>query len=540
MSDNRESSELSKSQSLTLYIKDFLSVVGGLSGSTTSHQSINSVNEENEVILESNYDLSQERLRYLFNKFDTDQDDKISYDGLKKGLEIQAGLDDFLTDSVFRQVVAFLDQDNSGDVSFHEFVEGTRLLMLRSLFSSDERSGRVGAPFEVLDYDLARLQLTNVGSKKDNSVEEKNGFFFNVRPQWVQTRWINIDRASTITADSGESTMKKIAAKYTIHPLALEDALSSAIRPKAEVFSGHYLIIFPVFSLDTDGVAMKPNTALSQLPNNICDCCCLSFFPFNRFCKKRPRRFSTRPQVSNVTVECVSIFVNIPKNDTIITFNNNGTSDTRRDYWDRVKRELAKGYSKLRQYNAQYLTYALLDLAADHLLPILSIFRQELVRERKYLKKDNYKSLSRVYQLQKELEKIRKHIKPFTRLLIHVIEDDTITPDVTIYLRDVYDNLDSADDDVNELIDECQALADLADKYHARRMDSTLYTLTVVSSVFLPAQFLTGVWGMNFHFMPELDDTWMYPYFFWILTGSMTLILLFVFNFGRLPNYNID
>lgn len=548
---NREKSDdidISTPQNLTFYMKDFLSVVGGVSDSSKLNATDTREVKEESVIFESNFDLSKERLRYVFDKFDTDKDDKISYDALMRGLEIQAGLDDFLTEVVFGKLATFLDQDNSGDVSFEEFSEGVRLLMLRALFSSDNLSGRVGAPFEVLDYNIDKLEQTIVApcrerdpvGKKEEILEERDGFFFNFRPEWVQTRWINVDRASTVTEDSGESTLKKLAAKYTLHPLALEDALSPSIRPKVELFSSHYLIIFPVFSLATNGLAIKRNSSFSAIPSRFLKC--NSLFSFN-FCGKSSDRNSTdrRPQIAQVNVECVSIFVNTPKYDTIITFNNNGTSQTsdRRDYWDRVKKELAKGYSKLRQYDAQYLTYALLDLAADHLIPILSTMRKEIIREKEYLKKDKYESLSRVYQLQKELEKIRKQIKPFTRLLLNVIEDETIAQDVTMYLRDVYDNLDCIDDDVNELIDECLNLADIAEKFHARRMDRTLYTLTVVSSVFLPAQFLTGVWGMNFFHMPELDDKWMYPIFFWIFTGSMIAVLLIVFNFGKLPNYNI-
>mmetsp|Transcript_5389 Transcript_5389/g.22261 ORF Transcript_5389/g.22261 Transcript_5389/m.22261 type:complete len:151 (-) Transcript_5389:137-589(-) len=46
-------------------------------------------------------------------------------------------------------------------------------------------------------------------------------------------------------------------------------------------------------------------------------------------------------------------------------------------------------------------------------------------------------------------------------------------------------------------------------------MDLTIFTLTVVTSIFLPLQFITGVFGMNFDVMPELR--YRYSYFiFWI------------------------
>ena len=126
-----------------------------------------------------------------------------------------------------------------------------------------------------------------------------------------------------------------------------------------------------------------------------------------------------------------------------------------------------------------------------------------------------------------------RKLKPFLRLLTHVIEDDAISPGATVYLRDVLDNLECADDELKLLLVECQALDTDADKSQSRQMDRTLYTLTVVSAVFLPAQFLTGVWGMNFVEMPELDESWGYP-MFWGLTAAISVILCVSLNFGRL------
>lgn len=42
-----------------------------------------------------------------------------------------------------------------------------------------------------------------------------------------------------------------------------------------------------------------------------------------------------------------------------------------------------------------------------------------------------------------------------------------------------------------------------------------MYTLTLVATFFLPAQFLTGLYGMNFVNMPEL--TFEYGYLCWWL-----------------------
>jgi len=49
-----------------------------------------------------------------------------------------------------------------------------------------------------------------------------------------------------------------------------------------------------------------------------------------------------------------------------------------------------------------------------------------------------------------------------------------------------------------------------------RRMNNIMRQLTIVSVIFIPLTFLAGIWGMNYHYMPELD--WKYGYLFaWLL-----------------------
>jgi Mg2+ and Co2+ transporter CorA len=230
----------------------------------------------------------------------------------------------------------------------------------------------------------------------------------------------------------------------------------------------------------------------------------------------------------------VSIFVNIPQNDTLITFAPSSSSSSSR-LWRRVRRELEKPYSKLRQYDAQYLTYALLDQSVDLLVPVVKVMRREISDEHQYLRSTEYThGLRRIHTIRMNLEKVNRTIKPYIRVLVHSIEDDAICPGVTFYLRDVLDNLENIDDELRQLIDQCQAIDSDADKYHDQQMNRTLYILTVVSAIFLPAQFLTGVWGMNFSSMEELNKPWGYE-MFWIIVSVMTVFLLGMFCvYGRL------
>ena len=50
----------------------------------------------------------------------------------------------------------------------------------------------------------------------------------------------------------------------------------------------------------------------------------------------------------------------------------------------------------------------------------------------------------------------------------------------------------------------------------------------------IPGQLMTGIWGMNFESMSELDREWMYPEGFWILCTLLTCLILGGFRYEKL------
>ena len=514
-------------------------------------------------ILESNLDLTPERLRFVFELFDTDQDDRLSYEALRKGLDFSAAGQCHTDDTSFQQLIDTLDVDKSGDISFEEFCQGMRLLMLRDLLRRNKkleakhgRKGAAAAALEVIDFDPVRLEKhivsqnqTSYNNSSSMKTMELKDFYFNERPDWIKTRWINVVGGDEV---SRNRTLQQLSILYSLHPLALEDALSPDVhRPKAESYSSHYFIMCPYFTLKWEEV---PNPAFSQQSTSKRLACaipnlvrwCLQGFPHrhtytNHSGMKLDSSMRTISKLSKIEAHMASIFV-ADKDSVMITYigkdvddisDGDTTSNSTPPLGHRARQDLELSYSKLRQYDAQYLVYALLDEAVDALEPLIARLQRELDDELHLLHANHFASLERMHTLQREINKVSQKLKPFLRLLTHVIEDDKISPGATIYLRDVLDNLEGYDEDVRQLLLNCQAVDDEADKFQQQQMDQTLYTLTIISAVFLPAQFLTGVWGMNFEEMPELGYDHGYA-MFWGLAAALILLMLCLLNFGRL------
>jgi magnesium transporter len=66
----------------------------------------------------------------------------------------------------------------------------------------------------------------------------------------------------------------------------------------------------------------------------------------------------------------------------------------------------------------------------------------------------------------------------------------------------------------------------------AQRTNEIMKVMTLFSAFFMPLTFLVGVYGMNFHYMPELKQTWGYPAV-WIVMITVSAIIFFWFKRKR-------
>jgi magnesium transporter len=100
-------------------------------------------------------------------------------------------------------------------------------------------------------------------------------------------------------------------------------------------------------------------------------------------------------------------------------------------------------------------------------------------------------------------------LRDVTNLLLHE-DPGLIRPETKIFLRDCYDHSVQLMDVVESYRDVLSGLTELHISSIGLRTNEIMRLLTVISAIFIPLTFIAGVYGMNFHYMPELQQPWGY------------------------------
>ena len=195
--------------------------------------------------------------------------------------------------------------------------------------------------------------------------------------------------------------------------------------------------------------------------------------------------------------------------------------------FEAVEKRIADNKGNIRKWHAGYLVYSLLDTLVDRLLYQTEEIEDATTElEDSILKGTDDWDLNEVYRLKRivvRLSRLAQPLKDMVSVLEHY-EHPLLPTSLDMYLRDLYDHAIRAADRIEHAR---MILQDLQEYHHTqqeRKTNEVIRVLTVMSSVFIPLTFLVGLWGMNFHFMPEIHTEWGEKYGYFLALGSMAAL----------------
>ncbi|MCH8992120.1 MAG: magnesium/cobalt transporter CorA [Acidobacteria bacterium] len=284
---------------------------------------------------------------------------------------------------------------------------------------------------------------------------------------WVDIQAPSNEESYVLTGDFG------------FHPLAIEDAIAEAPAPKVDDYGSYLFVVFQIadYTAGAEGLSTKAIDV-----------------------------FLLRNGVVTVRSEPVGPL-------------------------EAVARRCAND-ERIMSRGADFFFHTLLDHMVDHYDHTLERIEDEVdAVEHEVFQDPDDNVIRRVFNLKRDLASLKRIVTPMREMLDRFSRSrfQLIGSKARVYFRDVFDHIQR----INELADSHRdTLNSVLEVYFSTvqsRTNETIRVLTIISTILLPLTFLTGLYGMNFASMPELN--WEYGYlFFWGLIAVVVGGMLWFFR----------
>ena len=317
------------------------------------------------------------------------------------------------------------------------------------VYTGDETAGRV--KITVIEYDSERF------NKKE--IEDINEIKQYKDPKTV--KWINIDGLYR------KDIIESVGKNFNIHPLLLEDIMDTHQRPKIENYDEYVFIVLKMIYYEEE----------------------------------------VKGEEEEIVIEQVSLVLG---KDFVVSFQ----EDPGKDVFDRTRDRISHNKGLIRKMGADFLAYSLVDSIVDSYFAIFERFGGEIEELDKELIEDSEKEdLTTLHDLKRDLIFLKKSVWPLREVIggMRRMRSSLITDNTRLYLRDVYDHTIHLMDTIETYKDVLSSMIDMYLSSVSNKLNEVMKVLTIIATIFIPLTFITGLYGMNFKYMPELTSSWGYP-----------------------------
>ncbi|MHB8760877.1 MAG: magnesium/cobalt transporter CorA [Coriobacteriia bacterium] len=180
---------------------------------------------------------------------------------------------------------------------------------------------------------------------------------------------------------------------------------------------------------------------------------------------------------------------------------------------------------------AEWTLHAILDMAVDDVFPLIDALSDELERlESIMLTEARPEHLQRLYSVKRALVGLHRVVGPERDIVRGLARLEAfVEPAAYMYFQDVGDHLARLADAIDTNRDVATGTMDIYLSAQNNRMNQIMKHLTVVATIFMPLTLISGIYGMNFRYMPEL--AWRHGYLVVLL--AMGAIALGMFTYFR-------
>lgn len=291
-----------------------------------------------------------------------------------------------------------------------------------------------------------------------------------------EVSWINIFGLSN------ENEIENLGRQYHINSLVLEDIVNTNQRPKTDEYEDYLFMVLKMLYLDEN---------------------------------------------YELVIEHISIVL---KENTVLLF-----QEEEIDVFNGVRERIKNKSGRIRNRGADYLFYALTDAIIDQYFVVLENLQTKIeALEEEIYNNPTPEVSEKIQKLKKEVLKVRKAVAPVKEIVNRILKSqhNLIKEETKVFWADAYDHSLQIFENIELHREMAMSLMEMYMTTMSHKMNEVMKVLTIIATIFIPLTFISGVYGMNFKYMPELNHPNAYPVLLLVM-GVIFIVLLIYFRYKK-------
>jgi len=210
------------------------------------------------------------------------------------------------------------------------------------------------------------------------------------------------------------------------------------------------------------------------------------------------------------------------------------TKDARKEIriLEKIKKD-EKALLKILEKGPDFLLHIIMDRVIDSYFSILD--RLDIILEETedgLFDGGDRECIMKVIELKRDVSLFKRIVVSEREELLGLLRKESmfVSDETKIYFRDNYDSIISIFDSLDSMRDSLIGIQDTYLSFTSNKLNEVMKVLTIIATIMMPLTLITGIYGMNFEFMPELKS----PYgYYSILLLMLTIGLSMVYYFKR-------
>lgn len=195
------------------------------------------------------------------------------------------------------------------------------------------------------------------------------------------------------------------------------------------------------------------------------------------------------------------------------------------DLFSQLALRLDNPKSKLRRHGCDFLFYAILDSVITHYYSVCDLIGDQIdLFDAAIMKNPDQLSLGHVYQVKRDMIELHKKILPLRNIINTITHEDYVwsNDNTIVFFRDCHQYVSQTIDRLDLQHDIMSNILDIYLSSVNNKTNEVMKVLAVISTIFIPLNFVAGFYGMNFENLPGLKMHFGYL----VVIGVMALVVM--------------